>query len=140
MRYLLDESLVPVVAEALRLVGHEFHSVQEVFEGRQGVKDPEIIDWCRTNDAVWVHDDPASRRMHQREIQQSGIRTLLIPRPKGGLDMKHQLRVISGVLPELEARLRQEPSVRHYKASAPAPAQRRGEYFTHFPSPRLSKL
>ena len=45
--FLLDNMLNPKIAEALRLVGYNIRSVEEVFGNRLGgVKDPEIIEWC----------------------------------------------------------------------------------------------
>ena len=55
IEFLLDESLVPNVAEALRLVGFRFTSVKDVFG--KGALDPEIIDWAHDHNAVWVHAD-----------------------------------------------------------------------------------
>ena len=77
--FLLDESLVPAVAKALCLVGHNIRNVAQALGG-QGVKDPEIIDWCRQNNAIWVHADHRARKEHKHLLQTSGICTLCIYR------------------------------------------------------------
>ena len=78
---MLDESLVPGVARALSLVGYSVHNVDDAL-GRRGVKDPEIIHWCRENEAVWIHADDNARREHARLINAAGISTVWMPRPK----------------------------------------------------------
>lgn len=49
---LLDESLPPATARALRIVGYNIFDVETAL-GRKGVKDPEIIEWCWANQAIW---------------------------------------------------------------------------------------
>ncbi|MXZ23644.1 MAG: hypothetical protein F4Y80_02050 [Caldilineaceae bacterium SB0665_bin_21] len=60
MKYLIDESLSPKVARSLAIVGHVAESVQGQFG--KGVKDAEIIRWCRDNEYVFVHADDRLRR------------------------------------------------------------------------------
>lgn len=116
--FLLDESLVPDVARALASVGYEIRVTNEVFE-KQGAKDPEIIEWCRQNDAVWIHADNRAKRQHRNRIQTSGIRTLWIRRNKrDGMSAKEQLRILSFVLPRLIDKYGEQPETRHYSASA----------------------
>lgn len=62
--FLLDESLTPAVAEALSRVGYRFVTLAAAF-GRKGVEDPEIIEWCREQDAAWVHADDRARKEHR---------------------------------------------------------------------------
>ena len=50
--FLLDESLSPATARALRIVGYNIFDVETAL-GRKGVKDPEIIEWCWANQAIW---------------------------------------------------------------------------------------
>lgn len=119
-RFLLDESLTPVVAEALNLVGHNFTTVEAAF-GRKGAQDPEIIAWCRDHQAVWVHADDAARKEHKAQLQTSGIRTLWIVRPGGQMSPKEQLRVLSFVLPQLLKQLEGRRPPRHYVAKAANP-------------------
>ena len=49
---LLDESLPPATARALRIVAYNIFDVETAL-GRKGVKDPEIIEWCWANQAIW---------------------------------------------------------------------------------------
>ncbi len=88
-RFLLDESLVPKVAEALALVGYDFVVCEK------GMKDPEVIDWCRENHAVWVHADDRARREHRVLLQATGIRTIWVYRPKSGMSAREQLRILA---------------------------------------------
>ena len=119
-RFLLDESLTPAVASALRLVGYDFVDVVSQF-GRREVKDPEIIDWCRENAAIWVHADDRARREHREPLQTSGIRTLWIKRPGGIMSGKEQLRILSFVLPRLLGNRENRRDSRHYCATAVNP-------------------
>lgn len=118
--FLLDESLVPVVAEALSKVDYKFVAMAAAF-GRKGVKDPEIVEWCRERQAVWVHADDRARRQHKAQLQTSGIRTLWVYRKRGQMTGKEQLRILAFVLPLLFQNWEQHPAARHYKASASSP-------------------
>ena len=117
---LLDESLVPAVAEALSLVGYTISSTLTTFE-RQGVGDPEIIEWCRSNEAVWIHADDRARRQHGKLIQTAGIRTIWVYRTRGAMSAREQLRVLSFALPKLMESWRERPRDRHYRVSAANP-------------------
>ena len=116
-RFLLDESLVPVVAQALTLVGFEIADVESSL-GRSGVKDPEIIEWCKENNAVWIHADDRAKKQHRALLQTSGIRTIWVYRKHGAMSGKEQLRVISFVLPQLIHNWQESPRQRHYRISA----------------------
>ena len=115
--FLLDESLVPAVAKALSLVGYEIESVGTAF-GRKGVSDPEIIDWCRRNGAVWIHADDRAKKEHRKLLQTSGIRTIWMYRKGGRMTGREQLRILSFVLPQFLSRRVGSPAARHYRASA----------------------
>ena len=115
--FLLDESLAPVVARSLALVGYNISTISDEF-GRTGVKDPEIIEWCKLNDAVWIHADDSAKREHKKLLQTSGIRTLWIYRKRGGMAAREQLRIISHALPRLMRGYGEQPRIRHYRASA----------------------
>ncbi|MCE2457904.1 MAG: hypothetical protein J4G14_08825 [Dehalococcoidia bacterium] len=95
--FLLDESLVPAVARSLQLVGYNFVDVATAF-GTKGSQDPEIIEWCGRNQAVWIHADDRARRQHRALLQTSGIRTLWIYRRRGRMTGKEQLRILAFVL------------------------------------------
>lgn len=111
-RFLLDESLDPAVAEALRLVGYDFTVRQK------SAQDPDIIEWCRVNQAVWVHADDRARREHRVQLQTSGIRTVWVYRERGRMTGVEQLRILSYVLPHFLKALVERPRERHYRASA----------------------
>ena len=64
------------------------------------VKDPEIIEWCRQNNAIWVHADHRARKEHKHLLQTSGICTLCIYRKRGQMTGKEQLRILAFVLPK----------------------------------------
>lgn len=115
--FILDESMVPAVAEALAFVGHNFAALASAI-GRAGATDPEVIEWCKQNNAVWVHADDRARRQHKAHLQTSGIRTLWVYRKHGQMTGKEQLRILAYVLPQLIQNFEQKPSVRHYRASA----------------------
>ena len=114
---MLDESLVPVVALALALVGYEIADVESSL-GSKGVKDPEIIEWCKVKNAVWVHADDRARKQHRALLLTSGIRTVLVYRKRGAMSAKEQLRVLSFALPQLIHNWQESPRQRHYRVSA----------------------
>lgn len=118
--FLLDESLAPAVAEALQLVGYRFFDVEAAL-GQKGAEDPDIIEWCKENDATWVHADDRARRQHKVQLESSGIRTLWVYRPQGRMTGKEQLRILTVVQPKLMKHWRDQPRVRHYRASATNP-------------------
>ena len=118
--YLLDESLVPRVAEALRLVGYNIVDVATAF-GNKGVLDPEIIEWCRESDAVWIHADDRARRQHQIRLQTSGIRTVWLQRHGGAMSAREQLRILAFVVPKLEENWSSRRASRHYRVTATNP-------------------
>ena len=115
-RFLLDESLSSEVAQALAIVGYEIRPLAEVLE--KGAPDPEIIEWCRQNGAVWIHSDDSARRDHRELLLTSGIRTLWIRRKRGDMIAREQLRIISSALPRLMRNYAERPRRRHYRASA----------------------
>ena len=115
---LLDESLSPNVAAALRLVGYNIVTVPDAFAGKHGVLDPEIIEWCKHNDAVWIYADDRARKQHKKLMLTARIRSLWINRPKGGMSSRDQLRLLSYVLPDLLHRYEESPRILHYRASA----------------------
>ena len=135
IRLLLDESLTPRVAGALRLVGYDVQDVRTVFDPggtrrAESVKDPEIIEWCRSVGAVWIHADDRARKEHRALLLRSGIRTLWIQRPGGRMAAREQLRILAFVLPKLLDSFANRPGARHYKATAANPLA----------TPRLSRL
>lgn len=118
--FLLDESLAPIVAEALALVGHNIRNIDTAF-GRKGIGDPEIIEWCRTNRAIWIHADDRARREHGIALQTSGIRTIWVYRPGGRMTAQEQLRILAFAIPKMIEALDRQPRVRHYEVRATNP-------------------
>ena len=114
--FLLDESLVPVVAKALALVGFRIIDVVAAI-GRKGTLDPDIISWCRENDAIWIHADDPAKRKHKVLLETNAIRTLWVYRIGGQMSGKEQLRILAFVLPKFIENMRANPKVRHYKAN-----------------------
>ena len=94
---LLDASLSPAVAKALAQVGYDIVDVLAVF-GNYDAKDPQIIEWCKDNGAVWIHADDRARKQHRATLQTSGIKTIWVYRTRGKMNTKEQLRIISFVL------------------------------------------
>ena len=85
-RFLLDESLPPRVAEALRLVGYQLTSCQA--EGTLGWQDEELIPWLASQKYVWVTKDDTARSQHLQVIQRARISVVWVrglERP-GGLE------------------------------------------------------
>ena len=114
--FVLDESLAPVFAQALTLVGYNFVPLETAI-GQRGAKDPEVIAWCKENNAVWVHADDRARKQHKALLQTSGIRTLWVYRRQGQMTGKEQLRILTSVLPQLILNLANSPGIRHHKAT-----------------------
>ena len=116
-RLLLDASLSPVVAEALAIVGYDILDVSAVF-GHYDATDPEIIEWCKENGAVWIHADDRARKQHRATLQTSGIKTIWVYRTQGKMNTKEQLRILSFALPQLIQKWQESPRQRHYRVSA----------------------
>ena len=111
-RFLLDESLDPAVSKALNLVGYQFA------ETPKGTKDPDIIEWCRENEVLWIHADDRARKQHRSQLLTSGIRTIWVFRKGGRMTGMEQLRILSYVLPQFFKAQVDQPRERHFRASA----------------------
>ena len=100
---LIDDTLDRFVADALRLVEFNVSSVYEVFDRRDRVLDPEIIAWLSNLKVpgVWVHADNRAKKQHRALIISSQISTIWVIRPKGAMSGKHQLRLLSWVIPNV---------------------------------------
>ena len=115
--------MTPAVAKALALVSYNIVTIEEAF-GQSGIKDPEIIEWCVHNSAVWIHADDSARRDHRIQIQTSGIVTLRVHRPRGGMTGREQLRILSYVLPKFLDDMNRRHRGRHFRAFAQTPLSR----------------
>jgi len=109
--------LAPPVAKALCLVGYTFWDVRETI-GKQGVKDPAIIQWCQERNTVWVHADDRAMKLHRAMLQETGIRTVWIYRPEGAMTAREQLRILAFLLPVLIQKFKDNPKSRRYRVSA----------------------
>jgi len=123
--FLIDDSLDWNVAEALRLVRYNVTSIYKAFDGQSGTKDPVIIEWCKLNDATWVHADDKARKEHKKDILTARIRFLWVYRPGGIMSSKDELRILSYVLPDLIDKFFNNPRKLHYKVSAHGEAPRK---------------
>lgn len=116
-RFLMDESLSPYVARALKLVDYDVLTVSGAFPATIRVVDPNIINWCRDRNAIWVHADDRARKEHGMQIITTKIAFLWVYRPGGVMSAKDELRLLSYVLPDLIDKLEHHPKQRHYRAS-----------------------
>jgi len=123
--FLIDDSLDWNVAEALRLVRYNVTSIYKAFDGQPGTKDPVIIEWCKLNDATWVHADDKARKEHKKDILTARIRFLWVYRPGGIMSSKDELRILSYVLPDLIDKFFNNSRKLHYKVSAHGEAPRK---------------
>jgi len=82
IRFFLDESLTPGVADALLLVGYPITSADQ--QCKRGVKDPLLIPWLAAEDYVWITKDDEARREHLGDIIKAKISTVWIM----GIDRK----------------------------------------------------
>ena len=114
--FLVDESVSPNVAKALRKVGYRTRLVREIadFAGVIGVKDEQLIPWMGINGAVWVHADNKARRRHRKLLIAHNVRTLWLHRPNGQLSSRQQLKALSYVMERFINQLIEDPGQRHY--------------------------
>lgn len=97
--FLLDNMLNPAIASALRLVDYDMRSVAEIFGDRpDGVKDPEIIEWCAENRAVWFTADIAAKRRYEQQTKLQRISVVWFHRPKQGWSTKQQHWIVTKFL------------------------------------------
>jgi hypothetical protein len=103
-RYLLDESLNPVLALALRIGGWDIVNVFEFFgvEPPTRILDQQIIPLCREEDRIWVTSDDAARQCHARQLGAHDIRVLWVKRPGGRMGTPYQLAHLSQSLLKLD--------------------------------------
>ena len=103
--------LNPRIAEALRLVGYNIRSVEQVFGNRPGgVKDPEIIEWCAENSAVWLTADIAAKRRQEQQTKLRSISVVWYHSPKQGWSTMQQHWIITKFLQRIATELRCELS------------------------------
>lgn len=79
--FLIDNDLSPDIATSLRLFGFDIVPFKEVpqFQNRPDiVEDPEIINWCKDNNRVWITHDFAARRKHEGAMKAARIHVVWI--------------------------------------------------------------
>jgi len=94
-----------------------------VFE-REGVQDSEIIAWVGQRDGVWIHADDRARMQHGKQMLTSGISTLWVHRPRGGMSSADQLRAIIYVLEEYLIIKNESRRPVHYQVAVHGAARR----------------
>lgn len=111
MSFLLDNSLNPAIASALRLVDYDIRSVNEVFgaQPQDSVPDEEIIAWCAANGTTWITADIAARIQHEAQLKAECVSVVWIRQPKAGLSTKQQHKAIVRYLDKVEAALAEAP-------------------------------
>jgi len=112
--FLVDECLSKHIAKALKLVGYNVGSVEDVFPGRRGrpVTDEEIIDWLgRQRLGVWVTADHSARRQRREQLLFWRVSAIWVKWPKRGMTARRQHRLLSYVIDPIseEVRASHEP-------------------------------
>lgn len=119
--YLLDPSLNPQLAPALRLADWDILSVFELFNAKptEQILDEQIIPRCREVGRIWVTADEAARRRHIQALDAHDIYVLWIRRQKGGMGSAFQLAHLSASILKLDVLLAQgrRSRHRHYEVS-----------------------
>lgn len=117
-QYLLDESLNPALAEALRIAGWPIQNVFELFgvQPPTRILDEQIIPRCREENRIWITADDAARKRHARQLGDHDIRVLWVKRPGGRMGTPYQLAHLSQSLLKFDMHLatRRERH-RHYE-------------------------
>lgn len=105
VRFLFDENIPPAFAEALRSVGYNAVSNREV--GLQGADDPVVIDFCASNNAVWITKDLDARKRaaYMAQVRDLGVSAAFLQTPRAKRwSMKEQFEVIARQIRTLEDR------------------------------------
>src|ERR1700682_816018 len=85
-KYVLDNSLNPKLAEALRLAGWDALNVNELFgvQPTHSIPDEVIIPRCAAEGRSWITADESARRQHELALKESMVSVLWVKRPKSG--------------------------------------------------------
>jgi hypothetical protein len=100
----IDNSLSPLVAQALKLVGYNIivqKDISEFSDLDRVLDDKHIIPWLAANQAIWIHADNNSKREHRKQIAAGAVRTVWIHRAGGKMSNRAQLRILAYSLPDL---------------------------------------
>ena len=90
-RFLLDESLPPLIASVLQQVGYPITSSQE--QQMEGVPDEVLIPWMGNNELAWITKDDAARTEHGALIQSARISVVWVR----GLERRNRTTVRNNI-------------------------------------------
>ena len=121
-RFLLDESLSHVVADALEMVGYPITSCQK--EGLAGCPDEELIPWMGERGYVWITKDGAAQNEHRAAIQQAQISVAWLrgvelsnrTTARNDISPKQQHRILTDKLDEMSGIVSQARGPRYFLA------------------------
>lgn len=126
--FLLDNSLNPAIAEALRKVDFDIRSVRDVWgDVPGGVKDPTIIDWCAEYGGTWLTTDVAAKRQHEQQAKLRRISVVWYHQPKQGWSTRQQHWTITKFLDRISGELASGDII-HFRVGAGEKARLRVEW------------
>ena len=109
---LLDEGLSPRISKALRLVDYDFVSIGNPPQTpSRGAEDPEVIQWCHDNKAVWFTPDWGAKDEHDALLQKTGISVVWIRQAGKSLRTRGQFSQIAQHLEQILAKLEGESNL-----------------------------
>jgi len=83
----------------------------------EGVKDPQILDWCAEHGAVWLTTDIAAKKQHGQSAKQRRISAVWYHQPKQGWSTRQQHWVITKFLERICRELASGDAV-HFRVGA----------------------
>ena len=110
-KYVLDNSLNPKLAEALRLAGWNVLSVNELFgvQPTESIPDEDIIPRCAAEGRSWITADESARRQHELALKEKLVSVLWVKRPKSGMSTAYQFAVVVTALRRFDIELSRNP-------------------------------
>jgi predicted nuclease of predicted toxin-antitoxin system len=119
VRFLFDENIPPVFAEALRLIGYNTVANKEV--NLRGARDEAVIEYCGDKAMVWVTRDLDARKKaaYTSLVRSRRVSAVFIVTPRAKRwTMKEQFEVIVRHLRTLENRYGAASTPRYYHCRA----------------------
>ena len=121
-RFLLDESLSHVVADALEMVGYPITSCQN--QGLAGWPDEELIPWMEEQGYVWITKDGAARNDHRAAILRARISVVWLrgaelrnrTTARNDISPKQQHRILTDKLDDISEAVSQARGPRYFLA------------------------
>lgn len=106
-KYILDNSLNPRLAEALRLAGWDINSVNEEFSAdpRDSIEDDTIIERCAATGRAWITRDSEARREHALALSHHQTSVLWVNAPKGGTSTAYDHAILVAALLQFDQEL-----------------------------------